>query len=63
MQHETHLIGACRAATGAVGGKLAPAEDCRITETAKRVRIALAPACPGAGLFRTIAFSLQPAAP
>ena len=35
----------------------------RITETATRVRIALASACPDAALFRTIAGTLQPAAP
>jgi hypothetical protein len=35
----------------------------RITETATRVRIAFAAACPEARLFRSIAFSLQPAAP
>jgi Transposase DDE domain group 1 len=35
----------------------------RISETATRVRIAFAAACPEAGLFRSIAFSLQPAAP
>jgi DDE family transposase len=35
----------------------------RITETASRVRIAYAAACPGAELFRYIAHSLQPAAP
>ena len=32
----------------------------RITETASRVRIALVAACPEAGLFRSIAHSLQP---
>ena len=35
----------------------------RITETASRVRIAFAAACPQAELFRYIAHSLQPAAP
>jgi Transposase DDE domain group 1 len=35
----------------------------RITETASRVRIAFAAACPEADLFRYIAHSLQPAAP
>ncbi len=35
----------------------------RITETATRVRIAFAAACPKADLFRRIAVSLQPAAP
>ncbi len=35
----------------------------RITETATRVRIAFAAACPEAELFRGIARSLQPAAP
>jgi hypothetical protein len=35
----------------------------RITETASRVRIAFAAACPEAGLFRSIAHSLQPAGP
>jgi len=35
----------------------------RISETATRVRIAFAAACPEARLFRSIAFSLQPAAP
>ncbi len=35
----------------------------RITETASRVRIAFAAACPEAELFRYIAHSLQPAAP
>jgi len=35
----------------------------RITETATRVRIALASACPDAGLFRIVARSLQPAGP
>jgi hypothetical protein len=35
----------------------------RITETASRVRIAFAAACPEADLFRTIARSLQPAGP
>jgi hypothetical protein len=35
----------------------------RITETATRVRIAFAAACPEADLFRRIAGSLQPAAP
>jgi hypothetical protein len=35
----------------------------RITETASRVRIALAAACPDAALFRGIAVSLQPAGP
>ena len=35
----------------------------RVTETASRVRIAFAAACPDADLFRSIAHSLQPAAP
>ena len=35
----------------------------RITETATRVRIAFAAACPEAALFRSIARSLQPAGP
>ena len=35
----------------------------RITETASRVRIAFAAACPEADLFRNIARSLQPAGP
>jgi Transposase DDE domain group 1 len=35
----------------------------RITETATRVRIAFAAACPEADLFRSIAHSLQPAGP
>ena len=35
----------------------------RITETATRVRIAFAAACPEAALFRGIAHSLQPAGP
>ncbi len=35
----------------------------RITETASRVRIAFAAACPEADLFRSIVHSLQPAAP
>jgi len=35
----------------------------RITETATRVRVAFAAACPEADLFRSIAYSLQPAAP
>src|SRR5215468_10869612 len=35
----------------------------RITETASRVRIAFAAACPEAELFRSIAHSLQPAGP
>ena len=35
----------------------------RITETATRVRIAFAAACPEAVLFRGIALSLQPAGP
>ncbi len=35
----------------------------RITETASRVRIAFAAACPEADLFRSIAGSLQPAGP
>src|ERR1700748_3284456 len=35
----------------------------RITETATRVRIAFAAACPEAELFRYIAYSRQPAAP
>jgi len=35
----------------------------RITETASRVRIAFAAACPEADLFRRIAWNLQPAGP
>jgi len=35
----------------------------RIIETASRVRVALASACPDAGLFRTLALSLQPSGP
>jgi hypothetical protein len=35
----------------------------RITETAWRVRIAFAAACPEADLFRRVARSLQPAGP
>jgi Transposase DDE domain group 1 len=35
----------------------------RITETATRLRIALAAACPQAALFRGIALSFQPAGP
>ena len=35
----------------------------RVTETASRVRIAFAAACPNADLFRSIAYSLHPAAP
>ena len=35
----------------------------RITETATRVRLAFATACPEAELFRGIARSLQPAGP
>jgi len=35
----------------------------RITETATRVRIAFAAACPEGELFRGIARSLQPAGP
>lgn len=35
----------------------------RIIETASRVRIALASACPDADLFRTLALSLQPSGP
>ena len=35
----------------------------RITETATRVRIAFAAACPEADLFRSIAWNLQPAGP
>ena len=35
----------------------------RITETASRVRIAFAAACPEANLFRSVALGLQPAAP
>ena len=35
----------------------------RITETASRVRIGFAAACPEAALFRSIARSLQPAGP
>jgi len=35
----------------------------RITETATRVRIAFATACPEAALFRGVASSLQPCGP
>ena len=35
----------------------------RITETATRVRVAFATACPDAELFRCIALSFQPAGP
>lgn len=35
----------------------------RITETATRVRVAFAAACPDAALFRGIAVSFQPAGP
>ena len=35
----------------------------RVIETTTRVRIAFAAACPEADLFRSIAYSLQPAAP
>jgi Transposase DDE domain group 1 len=35
----------------------------RITETATRVRVAFAAACPHAALFRALARSLQPAGP
>ena len=35
----------------------------RITETASRVRIAFAAACPEAALFASLARYLQPAAP
>ncbi len=35
----------------------------RITETATRVRVAFAAACPEAELFRGVARSLQPAGP
>ena len=35
----------------------------RVTETATRIRIAFAAACPEAILFRGIALSLQPAGP
>ncbi len=35
----------------------------RISETASRVRIALASACPEASLFRTLAMGLQPSGP
>jgi hypothetical protein len=35
----------------------------RIIETASRIRIALASACPQAGLFRCLAGALQPAGP
>jgi hypothetical protein len=35
----------------------------RITETATRVRVAFAAACPDHALFRRIAISLQPAGP
>jgi hypothetical protein len=35
----------------------------RVIETATRVRVAFAAACPGATLFRGIALNLQPAGP
>jgi hypothetical protein len=35
----------------------------RVLETASRIRLAFAAACPEAGLFRLIAASLQPAGP
>jgi hypothetical protein len=35
----------------------------RVTETASRIRLAFAAACPEAGLFRSIAIMLQPAPP
>jgi len=35
----------------------------RVIETASRVRLAFAAACPEADLFRSIAVSLQPAGP
>jgi hypothetical protein len=35
----------------------------RVIETASRVRLAFAAACPEAGLFRRIAITLQPAGP
>jgi DDE family transposase len=35
----------------------------RITETATRVRVAFAAACPDAALFRGIALSFQPTGP
>ncbi len=35
----------------------------RVTETATRIRIAFAAACPEAALFRGLARSLQPAGP
>ena len=35
----------------------------RIIETASRVRIALASACPDAGLFRVLSLALQPSGP
>ena len=35
----------------------------RVIETASRIRLAFAAACPEAGLFRTIAIALQPAGP
>ena len=35
----------------------------RIVETASRIKLALATACPQAGLFRNLAGALQPAGP
>jgi hypothetical protein len=35
----------------------------RVVETASRIRLALATACPQAGLFRHLAGALQPAGP
>ena len=35
----------------------------RVVETARRIRLAYAAACPHAALFRSIATALQPAAP
>ena len=35
----------------------------RVIETASRIRLAFAAACPEAALFRTIAIALQPAGP
>jgi len=35
----------------------------RIVETASRIKLALATACPQAGLFRRLAGALQPAGP
>ena len=35
----------------------------RVTETASRVRLAFAAACPHTGLFRGLATALQPAGP